>query len=80
MSTATLKLINRPTCFLLKRKGKKLSMVDREDLLNGFQFDNYCVLNNNINAVSAVECQGLVYHWKIHLTLETHIPQVQLVT
>jgi hypothetical protein len=43
---------------------EKLGFVDREDVLYALQFQNYSIVNNQIEAISAVQLDAFVFDWQ----------------
>jgi hypothetical protein len=43
---------------------EKLGFVDREDVLYALQFQNYSIVNNQIEALSTVQLDAFVFDWQ----------------
>lgn len=50
--------------------GHDLRLMDRKQPLNGFEFDEYAILDDNVEAVAAVDEHLLVLDWERALTNE----------
>ena len=55
--------------------GQKLSLVNRQQFLHGFQFQNDFVLHKEIDLVTAVQLQALVLDGKVDLPLKAQPPK-----
>jgi hypothetical protein len=59
--------------------GQKLSLVNRQQFLHGFQFQSDFVLHEDIDLVTAVQLQAFVLDGKVDLPLEVQLPKSKLV-
>ena len=47
--------------------GKELGLVQRQDVFDGFQFQEHLVGENDVGAVAAVEMCAVIIQWQIDL-------------
>ena len=61
-STATLKLIRRPTGFAGEfQVGEHLRRVNRRQRLRGLQLHNHCIVDEQIRSIACVEMNALIH-------------------
>jgi len=59
--------------------GQKLGLVNRQQFLNGFQFQDDFVLHDQIDLVTTIRFQTFVVDRQDHLPLKAHLPKAKLV-
>lgn len=59
--------------------GEQLGFVDTEQAFHAFEFEDYLMVHQNINAISAVQSKSLVFHRKRMLQKEGNTLEFQLV-
>ena len=47
-----------------------MSVVDWQELLHAFQFENDFIFNDKIQAIPAVQFDAFVFDWQRHLALK----------
>lgn len=57
--------------------GKKLRFVNRENLLDGFQFNDNLLFHNEVHLVSTIEDQSFVDEWDGNLPPKTYSATAQ---
>ncbi len=59
---------------------KQLRLVNRKDVFYALQFQNYSILNNQVEAITAVQLDAFVLDRQRYLALKSKIPQVKFAT
>ena len=55
---------------------QKLSLVNREDVLNAFEFKNNCVVDDQVDPITTIKADILIPDGEWHLALERKITEM----